>query len=101
MDNANTITDMAKTQNTVYEIVSDLSGRQDHLEDRLSTIEEKLIGMGELLEGLPGVLSGILGRSSSGTNLLRPESASQIPHSKSGSTPLNKSLPLPTTPTNK
>ena len=68
MDNANTITDMAKvrkiiavvktffqivlhsndaiadlqTQNTVYEIVSDLSSRHDNLEDRLVTLEDKM-----------------------------------------------------------
>ena len=28
MDNANTITDMAKTQNNVYEILSDVNSRQ-------------------------------------------------------------------------
>lgn len=42
MDNANTITDMAKTQNTVYEIVSDMSTRQDALEERISSLEEKI-----------------------------------------------------------
>jgi hypothetical protein len=42
MDNANTITDMAKTQNTVYEIVSDMSTRQDALEERITSLEEKI-----------------------------------------------------------
>lgn len=42
MDNANTITDMAKTQNTVYEIVSDMSTRQDTLEERITSMEEKI-----------------------------------------------------------
>lgn len=42
MDNANTITDMAKTQNTVYEIVSDMSTRQDALEERISSLEDKI-----------------------------------------------------------
>ena len=70
MDNANTITDMAKvreripfypsvhvrksdlsasldpclfqTQNSVYEIVSDMSGRQDALEERINSMEEHL-----------------------------------------------------------
>lgn len=41
MDNANTITDMAKTQNTVYEIVSDMSTRQDTIDERLSSLEDK------------------------------------------------------------
>jgi len=83
-----------QTQNTVYEIVSDLSGRQDHLEDRLTAIEDKLGGMAETLEGLPDLLSKSLGRQGSPLtgerNLLRPESAalalvtaSNMPHSKS------------------
>lgn len=42
MDNANTITDMAKTQNTVYEIVSDMSSRQDALEERITSLEDKI-----------------------------------------------------------
>lgn len=42
MDNANTITDMAKTQNTVYEIVSDMATRQDALEERITGLEDKI-----------------------------------------------------------
>lgn len=42
MDNANTITDMAKTQNTVYEIVSDMATRQDSLDERITGLEEKI-----------------------------------------------------------
>jgi cob(I)alamin adenosyltransferase len=42
MDNANTITDMAKTQNTVYEIVSDMSSRQDILEEKITHLEDKI-----------------------------------------------------------
>lgn len=42
MDNANTITDMAKTQNTVYEIVSDMATRQDSMEERITRLEEKI-----------------------------------------------------------
>ncbi|XP_043265005.1 small conductance calcium-activated potassium channel protein 2 [Colletes gigas] len=56
MDNANTITDMAKTQNTVYEIVSDMSTRQDALEERLVGLEDRLIGLEEKLTGLQGQL---------------------------------------------
>ncbi|XP_076223372.1 small conductance calcium-activated potassium channel isoform X3 [Nomia melanderi] len=56
MDNANTITDMAKTQNTVYEIVSDMSTRQDTLEEHLVSLEERLIGLEEKLTGLQGQL---------------------------------------------
>jgi len=42
MDNANTITDMAKTQNTVYEIVSDMATRQDALDERITGLEDKI-----------------------------------------------------------
>ncbi|XP_017754815.1 PREDICTED: small conductance calcium-activated potassium channel protein isoform X2 [Eufriesea mexicana] len=56
MDNANTITDMAKTQNTVYEIVSDMSTRQDALEERLVGLEDRLIGLEEKLTGLQAQL---------------------------------------------
>jgi potassium intermediate/small conductance calcium-activated channel subfamily N len=42
MDNANTITDMAKTQNTVYEIVSDMATRQDTMEERITRLEDKI-----------------------------------------------------------
>jgi len=60
MDNANTITDMAKTQNTVYEIVSEMNTRQDVLEDRLVALEEKLTVLQETLESLPETLSRCL-----------------------------------------
>ncbi|CAG7835131.1 unnamed protein product [Allacma fusca] len=79
MDNSSTITDMAKTQNTVYEIVSDLTARQDHFEERLQAIEEKIALVHEQLEGLPDVISRCLSRHSyemqSKNYLLRPESA--------------------------
>ncbi|KAI5723027.1 hypothetical protein M8J76_017311 [Diaphorina citri] len=57
MDNANTITDMAKTQNTVYEIVSDMSSRYDALEDRLVALEDKLVTLQEQVELLPELLT--------------------------------------------
>lgn len=73
MDNANTITDMAKvyeiliflkelmvvkiycrsqTQNTVYEIVSDMNTRQDALEQRLGSLEDQLVNVEEKLTSL-------------------------------------------------
>ncbi|XP_060815542.1 small conductance calcium-activated potassium channel protein isoform X3 [Bombus pascuorum] len=52
MDNANTITDMAKTQNTVYEIVSHMSTRQDGLEERLVNLTDQLVSLEEKLSGL-------------------------------------------------
>ncbi|XP_043594271.1 small conductance calcium-activated potassium channel protein isoform X3 [Bombus pyrosoma] len=52
MDNANTITDMAKTQNTVYEIVSHMSTRQDGLEERLVNLSDQLVALEEKLSSL-------------------------------------------------
>ncbi|XP_068081844.1 small conductance calcium-activated potassium channel protein [Anabrus simplex] len=79
MDNANTITDMAKTQNTVYEIVSDMSSRQDALEERLSSVEDKLATIQEQLDMLPDVLSRCLAqhteRADQRRNFLHPDTA--------------------------
>ncbi|CRK91848.1 CLUMA_CG005469, isoform A [Clunio marinus] len=79
MDNANTITDMAKTQNTVYEIVSDMSTRQDALEERISSLEEKIQTVQEQLESLPEVLTRCLtqhqDRVDQRRNFLHPDTA--------------------------
>lgn len=48
---------MLQTQNTVYEIVSDMSTRQDTLEDRLTTMEDKLVALQEQLELLPDLIA--------------------------------------------
>ncbi|XP_050581353.1 small conductance calcium-activated potassium channel protein isoform X3 [Bombus affinis] len=56
MDNANTITDMAKTQNTVYEIVSHMSTRQDGLEERLVNVTDQLVALEEKLSSLQSQL---------------------------------------------
>ncbi|KAK8767787.1 hypothetical protein V5799_005432 [Amblyomma americanum] len=53
MDNANTITDMAKTQNSVYEMVSDMNARQELFDERLASLEERLAAIHEQLEALP------------------------------------------------
>lgn len=60
MDNSNTITDMAKTQNTVYEIVSELSSRQEAAEERMTVVEERLNTIQEHLEGLPDIIQRCL-----------------------------------------
>ncbi|XP_050521116.1 small conductance calcium-activated potassium channel protein isoform X1 [Daktulosphaira vitifoliae] len=87
MDNANTITDMAKTQNTVYEIVSDMSNRYDAFEERLVNLEDKLVALQEQLELLPEILtrciaqhqttqnSGNASATESRRHFLHPESA--------------------------
>lgn len=46
-----------QTQNTVYEIVSDMSTRQDNLEDRLTTMEDKIVALQEQLELLPDLIA--------------------------------------------
>ncbi|CAL1280298.1 unnamed protein product, partial [Larinioides sclopetarius] len=56
MDNANTISDMAKTSNSIYEVVSDLSQRQMSLEDRLQATTERIVAMQESLDALPDII---------------------------------------------
>ncbi|KAJ0175130.1 hypothetical protein K1T71_009271 [Dendrolimus kikuchii] len=85
MDNANTITDMAKdpfllqTQNTVYEIVSDMSTRQDTIEERLTSLEEKLTSLQEQVNNLPDVVARCLQqcweRAEQRRNFLHPDTA--------------------------
>ncbi|XP_052742365.1 small conductance calcium-activated potassium channel protein isoform X4 [Bicyclus anynana] len=85
MDNANTITDMAKdpfllqTQNTVYEIVSDMSTRQDTIEERLTSLEEKLTSLQEQVNNLPDVMARCLQqcweRAEQKRNFLHPDTA--------------------------
>lgn len=48
---------LLQTQNTVYEIVSDMSSRQDALEDRLTTVEDKLSTLQEQLDMLPDLIA--------------------------------------------
>ncbi|XP_071743730.1 uncharacterized protein SK isoform X12 [Lepeophtheirus salmonis] len=57
MDNANTITDMAKTQNNVYEILSDVNTRQDIMDERIANLEEKIGNIQVSLDILPDLLS--------------------------------------------
>ncbi|XP_022168843.1 small conductance calcium-activated potassium channel protein 2 isoform X3 [Myzus persicae] len=90
MDNANTITDMAK--NTVYEIVSDMSNRYDAFEERLVNLEDKLVALQEQLELLPEILtrciaqnqqnqqntSNLSSTTESRRNFLHPESAAAV-----------------------
>ncbi|CAH0399473.1 unnamed protein product [Chilo suppressalis] len=85
MDNANTITDMAKdpfllqTQNTVYEIVSDMSTRQDTIEERLTSLEEKLTTLQDQVNSLPDVMARCLQqcweRAEQRKNFLHPDTA--------------------------
>ncbi|XP_022914713.1 small conductance calcium-activated potassium channel protein isoform X2 [Onthophagus taurus] len=87
LDNANTITDMAKTQNTVYEIVSDMSTRQDTLEDRLTTIEDKIATLQEQLDLLPELITSRFQahteKMDQRRNFLHPESAAGLQQARS------------------
>lgn len=57
MDNANTITDMAKTQNNVYEILSDVNSRQDIMDERIANLEDRINAIQVSMDMLPDVLS--------------------------------------------
>ncbi|KAJ2949724.1 hypothetical protein O0L34_g15656 [Tuta absoluta] len=96
MDNANTITDMAKTQNTVYEIVSDMSTRQDTIEERLTSLEEKITTLQEQVNSLPDVVARCLQqcweRAESRRNYLHPDTAA-VPTPPSSITPYTRTAP--------
>ncbi|KAJ8982801.1 hypothetical protein NQ317_010422 [Molorchus minor] len=96
MDNANTITDMAKVgliinicrlKNTVYEIVSDMSTRQDTLEDRLTTMENKLVALQETIDLLPDLIATRIQtqqeKIEQRRNFLHPESAAGLQQARS------------------
>ncbi|KAI5651440.1 calcium-activated SK potassium channel domain-containing protein [Phthorimaea operculella] len=96
MDNANTITDMAKTQNTVYEIVSDMSTRQDTIEERLTSLEEKITTLQEQVNSLPDVVARCLQqcweRAEQRRNYLHPDTAA-VPTPPSSITPYARAAP--------
>ncbi|CAH0718315.1 unnamed protein product, partial [Brenthis ino] len=102
MDNANTITDMAKTQNTVYEIVSDMSTRQDNIEERLTSLEEKLTSLQEQMNNLPDVMARCLQqcweRSEQRKNFLHPDTAAAPTPPASSISPYSRTLPSATHP---
>ncbi|XP_041980460.1 small conductance calcium-activated potassium channel protein [Aricia agestis] len=113
MDNANTITDMAKdpfllqTQNTVYEIVSDMSTRQDTIEERLTSLEEKLTTLQEQVNSLPDVMARCMqqcwDRSEQRRNFLHPDTAAVPTPPASNMSPYTRTLvsthPWPSAPT--
>ncbi|CAH2049351.1 unnamed protein product, partial [Iphiclides podalirius] len=96
MDNANTITDMAKTQNTVYEIVSDMSTRQDSIEERLTSLEEKLTSLQEQMNTLPDIMARCLQqyweRTEQRRNYLHPDTAAAPTPPSSTITPYARPL---------
>ncbi|XP_045776018.1 small conductance calcium-activated potassium channel protein isoform X5 [Maniola jurtina] len=108
MDNANTITDMAKdpfllqTQNTVYEIVSDMSTRQDTIEERLTSLEEKLTSLQEQVNNLPDVMARCLQqcweRAEQRRNFLHPDTAAVPTPPASTISPYTRTLASTTHP---
>ncbi|XP_049664871.1 small conductance calcium-activated potassium channel protein 1 isoform X1 [Accipiter gentilis] len=61
-DQANTLVDLAKTQNIMYDMVSELQERNEDLEKRLGALESKMEALGLSLLALPGLVSQALGQ---------------------------------------
>ncbi|KAM3619621.1 uncharacterized protein V6R79_010955 [Siganus canaliculatus] len=56
-DQANTVADLAKTQNMMYDLVSELQHRSEELDKRIVALEEKLDSILLSVQSLPIVLS--------------------------------------------
>ncbi|XP_043833486.1 small conductance calcium-activated potassium channel protein 1 isoform X2 [Dromiciops gliroides] len=56
-DQANTLVDLAKTQNVMYDMVAELQGRSEDLEKRIAALETKLDTLGAALQALPGLIT--------------------------------------------
>uniref|UniRef100_A0A8B9UF03 Calmodulin-binding domain-containing protein n=1 Tax=Anas zonorhyncha TaxID=75864 RepID=A0A8B9UF03_9AVES len=56
-DQANTLVDLAKTQNIMYDIISDLNERSEDFEKRIVTLETKLETLIGSIQALPGLIS--------------------------------------------
>ncbi|XP_040548765.1 small conductance calcium-activated potassium channel protein 1 isoform X11 [Gallus gallus] len=61
-DQANTLVDLAKTQNIMYDMVSELQERNEDLEKRISALEGKLEALGLSLLALPALVSQAIGQ---------------------------------------
>ncbi|XP_056319942.1 small conductance calcium-activated potassium channel protein 1b isoform X2 [Danio aesculapii] len=82
-DQANTLVDLAKTQNVMYDLVSELQERSEELEKRIGHLETKLDSINSSLQALPGLLSQAIqqqqhhlldGLTQRGFTLTRPSS---------------------------
>ncbi|XP_043915224.1 small conductance calcium-activated potassium channel protein 2 isoform X2 [Protopterus annectens] len=56
-DQANTLVDLAKTQNIMYDMISELNERSEDFEKRIVTLENKLETLIESIQSLPGLIS--------------------------------------------
>ncbi|KAM4819527.1 small conductance calcium-activated potassium channel protein 2 isoform 2-T3 [Thomomys bottae] len=59
-DQANTLVDLAKTQNIMYDMISDLNERSEDFEKRILTLETKLETLIGSIHALPGLISQTL-----------------------------------------
>ncbi|XP_041963371.1 small conductance calcium-activated potassium channel protein 1a isoform X1 [Alosa sapidissima] len=104
-DQANTLVDLAKTQNVMYDLVSELQERSEELDKRIGTLEDKLDSVTGTLQALPCLISqaitqqqqdlldgfmhryrpGSLGSERSWTPSRRRRSPSTVPHTSSDS----------------
>ncbi|KAM9331511.1 small conductance calcium-activated potassium channel protein 2 [Gastrophryne carolinensis] len=56
-DQANTLVDLAKTQNIMYDMISDLNERSEDFEKRIAVLETKLETLIGSIQALPGLIS--------------------------------------------
>ncbi|KAM6188213.1 small conductance calcium-activated potassium channel protein 2-like [Sarcoramphus papa] len=56
-DQANTLVDLAKTQNIMYDMISDLNERSEDFEKRIVSLETKLETLIGSIQALPGLIS--------------------------------------------
>ncbi|XP_023679005.1 small conductance calcium-activated potassium channel protein 2 isoform X1 [Paramormyrops kingsleyae] len=56
-DQANSLVDLAKTQNIMYDLISDLNERGEDMEKRIAILETKLETLLGSLQALPGLIS--------------------------------------------
>ncbi|XP_075681419.1 small conductance calcium-activated potassium channel protein 1 isoform X1 [Rhinoderma darwinii] len=70
-DQANTLVDLAKTQNVMYDLMSELQERNDDLEKRIMTMETKIDSLNGSLNALPGLIAQALLREQGELFLMR------------------------------
>ncbi|XP_040273403.1 small conductance calcium-activated potassium channel protein 1 [Bufo bufo] len=70
-DQANTLVDLAKTQNVMYDLMSELQERNDDLEKRIITLETKIDSLNGTLHALPGLIAQALLREQGELFLMR------------------------------
>ncbi|XP_006876354.1 PREDICTED: small conductance calcium-activated potassium channel protein 1 [Chrysochloris asiatica] len=56
-DQANTLSDLAKTQSVMYDLVAELHAQHEDLESRLAALETRLDALAASLQALPGLIA--------------------------------------------